>query len=102
MVNTSTPINSSWNSDERGSARAHSRLERKKVDQTKLGAPDPKAAVKARDRTAAALKNKQTRRSSKLDKDAALKGTLTEDDLRRGTDAVSILATRSEQGELYV
>lgn len=74
-----------------------------KAGQTKSGAPDPKDAVKARDNLAAALKSKETRRSSKMDKDATLKGTLTEDDLRRGTDAMSILAsTRSQQGELDV
>lgn len=71
--------------------------------QSTKSAPSPEDAAKARDKLAAALKSKQSRRNSKSDKDAALNRTLTEDDLRRGTDAMSILAkTQSEQGEMNV
>lgn len=59
--------------------------------------------AKARDRLAAALKRKHTRQKSNSAKDSTLRASITEDDLRRGTDAISVLASAQiQQGELDV
>lgn len=71
--------------------------------QSGKGAPSAQDVVSAVGNIAAALKRQETRQRNKKEKDQGLRKTLTEEDLRRGTDAMSILArSQNEQDEMDV
>jgi hypothetical protein len=55
-------------------------------------APTPEESVEAAKRVAANLKGKNTRAGNKEKKDSELRGRLSEDDLRKSVDALSIIA----------
>lgn len=71
--------------------------------QSKTGAPTAGDIVAAIGAISSKLKRQESRQKTKRDEDKRLKQTLTEDDLRRGTDAMSVLAgLGEEQGELDI
>lgn len=71
--------------------------------QPTTGAPSTQDIVAAIANLAGGLKRQETRQRKKGERDQELRKILTEDDLRRGTDAMSILASsRNEQGEMDV
>ena len=73
------------------------------ADQPMTGAPSAQDIVSAIAKLSAELKRRETRQRKKGEKDQELRKTLTEDDLRLGTDAMTILASlRNEQGEMDV
>ncbi|MBS1770547.1 MAG: TniB family NTP-binding protein [Acidobacteria bacterium] len=71
--------------------------------QRQTGAPSAQDIVAAVRRLASKLKRQEARQKTKDDKDRHLRMTSAEDDLRRGTDAMSILASLgNEQGEMDI
>jgi hypothetical protein len=73
------------------------------AQQTRTGAPTAQDIVEAVGKLAKGIKRRETREKGKFAKDETLRKSLTEDDLRRGADAMSVLASlREEQGELDV
>ena len=67
------------------------------------GVPGAQDIVSAIAKLTAELKRRETRQRKKGEKDQGLRKTLTEDDLRLGSDAMSILARlQNEQGEMDV
>lgn len=66
-------------------------------------APDAEGLVDVAKRLAADLRRKETKRKNEDAKNKALRSSLSEDDLRRGVDALSVIAGLSEeQGKLDV
>jgi hypothetical protein len=71
------------------------------AEQPATGAPSAQDIVSAIGKLSANLKRQETRQMTKAAKDQALKKILTEEDLRQGVDARSVLARlASGQGEL--
>ncbi len=72
-------------------------------EKTSTGAPSAQDIVKAIGELSIKLKRMEARQGAKGLKDKSLIESLTEDDLRRRTDAMSIMASlRDEQGELNI
>lgn len=73
------------------------------ADQPMTGAPSAQDVASAIAKTALELKRRETRQRKKGEKDQERQMSLTEDDLRLGADAMSILAaSQNEQGEMDV